>query len=51
MQKKAYHFIGIGGIGMSGLARMLLEKGSTVCGSDISTNAVTESLKKQGASI
>ena len=30
-----YHFIAIGGIGMSGLAKYLLEEGHTVSGSDI----------------
>lgn len=50
-QDKTYHFIGIGGIGMSGLARILLRRGAKVTGSDISTNYVTESLLKQGAQI
>ena len=33
--KKKYHFIAIGGIGMSGLAKYLLENGCEVSGSDI----------------
>jgi len=45
------HFIGIGGAGMSGLARVLLELGFVVRGSDISKTAVTERLQAQGATI
>ena len=33
--KKKYHFIAIGGVGMSGLAKYLLQKGYEVSGSDI----------------
>lgn len=46
-----YHFIGIGGIGMSGLARMLLQKGCVVSGSDVSASYVTEGLQEAGATI
>lgn len=46
-----YHFIGIGGIGMSGLARILLSQGEKVSGSDLSVNPVMESLQKMGAHI
>lgn len=46
-----YHFIGIGGIGMSGLARILLEQGQQVTGSDISASKVTEELVKLGAKV
>lgn len=46
-----YHFIGIGGIGMSGLARILLNKHVFVSGSDLTTNSVTESLRAAGARI
>jgi UDP-N-acetylmuramate--alanine ligase len=48
---KKCHFIGIGGIGMSGLARILLEKKVEVTGSDISTSYVTEGLVKAGAQV
>ncbi|MBU1727195.1 MAG: UDP-N-acetylmuramate--L-alanine ligase, partial [Candidatus Omnitrophica bacterium] len=48
---KAYHFIGIGGIGMSGIAQLLLRSGSHVTGSDLKENKVTEELKKLGAVI
>lgn len=46
-----YHFIGIGGIGMSGLAHLLLSQKFTVSGSDVIFNAVTEKLVKEGAVI
>jgi UDP-N-acetylmuramate--alanine ligase len=45
------HFIGIGGIGMSGLARLLLRKQSDVSGSDIASNYVTEELIKEGIQV
>ena len=46
-----YHFIAIGGIGMSGLAKYLLEDGHTVSGSDISDSAYINALRKLGAKI
>ena len=45
------HFIGIGGIGMSGIAEILLSLGFPVSGSDLRTSAVTDRLKKLGATI
>ncbi len=48
---KKVHFVGIGGIGMSGIAEVLLTMGFTVTGSDVRENAVTESLKSHGATI
>src|SRR5262245_53367114 len=45
------HFIGIGGIGMSGLARILLRKNVTVSGSDLSATYVTDGLVKEGAKV
>ncbi len=45
------HFIGIGGIGMSGLAAVLHEQGYVVTGSDSGTNAQTEQLALRGVSI
>lgn len=45
------HFIGIGGISMSGLAAVLLKRGFTVSGSDARKTALTEWLVKLGASI
>lgn len=46
-----YHFIGIGGIGMSALANILLQKGSKVSGSDASASHATEQLKAKGAKV
>jgi UDP-N-acetylmuramate--alanine ligase len=43
------HFVGIGGIGMSGLAEVLLELGYRVSGSDLRTSATTERLAARGA--
>src|SRR5687767_8526845 len=45
------HFIGIGGIGMSGIAEVLVDLGYSVSGSDLSSSSVTENLKKKGATI
>jgi len=45
------HFIGIGGIGMSGIAEVLLTMGYAVSGSDLRTSAVTERLQGLGATI
>ena len=44
--KEKIHFIGIGGIGMSGLALIMKRKGFNVQGSDISNNKNIERLKK-----
>jgi UDP-N-acetylmuramate--alanine ligase len=45
------HFIGIGGIGMSGIAEILLTMGYAVSGSDLRGSAVTERLAGLGATI
>ena len=45
------HFIGIGGCGMSGLARMLLDAGATVTGSEPSLNTQTIELTNRGVVI
>ena len=47
----AIHFTGIGGIGMSGIAEVLLNHGFTVQGSDLKESPITERLAKQGATI
>lgn len=49
--KDTYYFIAIGGIGMSGLAKYLVEDGCTVLGSDIKQNRNTIELEKLGAKI
>lgn len=46
-----YHFIAIGGIGMSGLAKYLLEDGHTVSGSDIADSKYVQKLRELGATV
>ena len=45
------HFIGIGGIGMSGIAEIMLNLGMKVSGSDLKRSAVTDRLAQLGATI
>ncbi len=45
------HFVGIGGVGMSGIAEVLLDLGYQVSGSDISRSGTTERLAKAGAKL
>ncbi len=45
------HFIGIGGIGISALARYYLSKGHEITGSDLVLSEITEALKKLGVKI
>ena len=45
------HFVGIGGIGMSGIAEVLLNLGYQISGSDLKTSAVTQRLGALGAVI
>jgi UDP-N-acetylmuramate--alanine ligase len=45
------HFVGIGGVGMSGIAEVLLNLGYAVSGSDLADNAVTRRLADLGARI
>src|SRR5450432_841757 len=49
-QPRRVHFVGIGGCGMSGLARILLQQGHHVNGSDLSPNG-TKDLQKLGAKV
>lgn len=51
LQKTKFHFVGVGGIGMCGLAELLHNMGAHVTGSDLSENANTERLKKLGVRI
>jgi UDP-N-acetylmuramate--alanine ligase len=48
---KHVHFVGIGGIGMSGIAEVLLNLGYKVTGSDIKASAITNRLEQLGATI
>lgn len=48
---KHVHFVGIGGVGMAGIAEVLLRQGYTVSGSDLSENSLTQWLRVMGAII
>ena len=50
-KNKKIHFIGIGGISMSGLAQILIKSGYTVSGSDMNSSHITTKLKEKGAKI
>lgn len=45
------HFIGIGGIGMSAIAQVLLSQGYIITGSDISLNNLTDSIEAKGGKV
>ncbi|SFL94577.1 UDP-N-acetylmuramate--L-alanine ligase [Shimia aestuarii] len=45
------HFVGMGGIGMSGIAEVLLNHGYTVQGSDLKTSKITDRLVARGATL
>ncbi len=45
------HFVGIGGAGMSGIARIMLARGATVSGSDVKESAAVTSLRALGARV
>lgn len=48
---KTIHFIGIGGVSMSGIANLLLDKGYTITGSDRERNHFVRKLEEKGATI
>jgi UDP-N-acetylmuramate--alanine ligase len=48
---KKIHFVGIGGIGMSGIAELLINQGFEVSGSDLQSTPITKYLKQKGATI
>ena len=48
---KRIHFIGIGGIGMSGIAELLLNLGFSITGSDISKSQNVNRLETRGVKI
>ena len=49
--KKYFHFIGIGGIGMSALARYFMHEGCLVAGYDRTRTPLTEQLEAEGAQV
>jgi len=48
---RCIHFVGIGGVGMGGIAEVMLNLGYDICGSDLHENAVTKRLTQLGADI
>lgn len=48
---KKYHLIGVGGIGISAIAKMLILRGKKVTGSDASKSEITEELERMGVKI
>jgi UDP-N-acetylmuramate--alanine ligase len=50
-EQGSLHFVGIGGIGMSAIARILLARGERVTGSDVSESPLLDQLRSQGATI
>ena len=48
---RCIHFVGIGGVGMGGIAEVMLNLGYDICGSDLHANAVTHRLSELGADI
>ena len=48
---KKIHFVGIGGAGMIGIARLLLKKGYKISGSDITDSIELKKLRKDGAKV
>ena len=50
-RKQHLHFTGIGGIGMSGIAEVLLNLGYTISGSDLTLSPITERLARMGARV
>ena len=51
LRGKHIHFVGIGGAGMSGIARIMLSAGLQVSGSDAKESAITQALSVMGAKI
>jgi UDP-N-acetylmuramate--alanine ligase len=49
--EKTWHFVGIGGIGMSAIARILLARGQRVSGSDLKETALITRLREEGADV
>ena len=51
LKGKKIHFVGIGGAGMSGIARIMLSAGFSISGSDVKETAITQSLVALGATV
>jgi len=50
-QNRRVHFVGIGGAGLSAIARVLMEQGAVVSGSDLVLSPVAEALARDGAQV
>ena len=50
-EQEQLHFIGVGGVGMSGIARVAHDQGMAVSGSDIKESRYTKQLRDAGVSI
>ena len=51
MEQGTYHFVGVGGIGMSAIARILIARGESVSGSDVKSTPLIEQLQAEGARV
>ena len=51
MSKETVHFIGVGGVGMSGIARVAHDQGMAVSGSDLKESRYTKQLKAAGIDV
>ena len=51
MSERTWHFVGIGGIGMSAIARILLARGQRVSGSDVKETVLIARLREEGADV
>ncbi|MBX6422075.1 UDP-N-acetylmuramate--L-alanine ligase [Thermosulfurimonas sp. F29] len=51
LENRTFHLIGIGGVGMSGLARLLKALGARVSGCDLRTTATTQALRREGIEV
>jgi UDP-N-acetylmuramate--alanine ligase len=51
LRGKQIHFVGIGGAGMSGIARIMLSQGLKISGSDVKESSITQSLAALGARV
>lgn len=51
MERHHIHLVGIGGIGLSAIAKILMAQGIKVSGSDLKSSPITDDLAKQGAKI
>ncbi len=51
MSPRRIHLVGIGGIGLSAIAQVLIAQGEIVSGSDVKHSPITDKLMRQGASV